>query len=158
MAGVVDNNAMVVDDKNEIEEALMHNMIEEFMNISDEDNKIFNLLKEEFKDLKILHYGSIMFIQNEDDIEQFPNISELLAIYEEIFSNLNMKSSLSLKLEKYYVIYNDGFITIANNGMGKKIFIYKIKTIVLVLHTNDTQKFGCYNTRILKVLKLIKYI
>lgn len=158
MAGVVDNNAMVVDDKNEIEEALMHNMIEEFMNISDEDNKIFNLLKEEFKDLKILHYGSIMFIQNEDDIEQFPNISELLAIYEEIFSNLNMKSSLSLKLEKYYVIYNDGFITIANNGMGKKIFLYKIKTIVLVLHTNDTQKFGCYNTRILKVLKLIKYI
>lgn len=154
----VDNNAMVVDDKNEIEEALIHNMIEEFMNISDEDNKIFNLLKEEFKDLKILHYGSIMFIQNEDDIEQFPNISELLAIYEEIFSNLNMKSSLSLKLEKYYVIYNDGFITIANNGMGKKIFIYKIKTIVLVLHTNDTQKFGCYNTRILKVLKLIKYI
>lgn len=158
MAAVVDNNAMVVDDKNEIEEALIHNMIEEFMNISDEDNKIFNLLKEEFKDLKILHYGSIMFIQNEDDIEQFPNISELLAIYEEIFSNLNMKSSLSLKLEKYYVIYNDGFITIANNGMGKKIFIYKIKTIVLVLHTNDTQKFGCYNTRILKVLKLIKYI
>ena len=158
MAAVVDNNAMVVDDKNEIEEALIHNMIEEFMNISDEDNKIFNLLKEEFKDLKILHYGSIMFIQNEDDIEQFPNISELLAIYEEIFSNLNMKSSLSLKLEKYYVIYNDGFITIANNGMGKKIFIYKIKTIVLVRHTNDTQKFGCYNTRILKVLKLIKYI
>ena len=85
MAAVVDNNAMVVDDKNEIEEALIHNMIEEFMNISDEDNKIFNLLKEEFKDLKILHYGSIMFIQNEDDIEQFPNISELLAIYEEIF-------------------------------------------------------------------------
>ena len=68
MAAVVDNNAMVVDDKNEIEEALIHNMIEEFMNISDEDNKIFNLLKEEFKDLKILHYGSIMFIQNEDDI------------------------------------------------------------------------------------------
>ena len=152
------NDQMNIDEKDEIEEAMMQNMIEEFMNISDEDNKIFNLLKEEFKDLKILQYGSIMFIQNDLKIEHFPNISELLTIYEEIFSNLNMKSSLSLKKEKYYVIYNDGFITIANSGMGGKIFIYKIKTIVLILHTNDNQKFGCYNARILKVLKTIKYI
>ena len=84
------NDQMNIDEKDEIEEAMMQNMIEEFMNISDEDNKIFNLLKEEFKDLKILHYGSIMFIQNDLKIEHFPNISELLTIYEEIFSNLNI--------------------------------------------------------------------
>jgi hypothetical protein len=84
----------------ELEEAIMHNMIEEFMNISEEDNKIFNTFKNEFSDLKILHYGSLMFIQNDKNIENFPNISELLQIYEEIFTNLSMKSSLSLKLEK----------------------------------------------------------
>lgn len=158
--------------KDEMEEVIILNMIEEFMNISDEDNKIFNLLKEEFKDLKILHYGALMCIQNDDDIENFPNISELLQIYEEIFSNLNMRSSLCLKLEKCiidyiikntriyidYVIYNDGLVTIADNGMGKRIYIYKIKTIILVLHTNDTQKTGCYNYRMLKILKHIKYI
>lgn len=91
--------------KDEMEEVIIHNMIEEFMNISDEDNKIFNLLKEEFKDLKILHYGALMCIQNDDDIENFPNISELLQIYEEIFSNLNMRSSLCLKLEKCNIDY-----------------------------------------------------
>ena len=90
----------LTEEKDDLEEAIMHNMIEEFMNISDEDNKIFNMLKEEFKDLKILHYGSIIFIQNDEDIEHFPNISELLQLYEEIFSNINMKSSLSLCLEK----------------------------------------------------------
>jgi hypothetical protein len=99
---------MQIDERDELEEALMHNMIEAFMNISDEDNKIFNYLKDEFKeDLKVLQYGSIMLIQNDLDIEHFPNISELLQIYEEIFTNLNMKSSLSLRLEKCkkYIIY-----------------------------------------------------
>jgi hypothetical protein len=84
----------------ELEEVIMHNMIEEFMNISDEDNKIFNTFKTEFSDLAVLQYGSLMYIQNDKKFDNYPNISELLQIYEEIFTNINMKSSLSLKLEK----------------------------------------------------------
>ena len=92
---------MIKENENiELEEAIMHNMIEEFMNISDEDNKIFNTFKAEFSDLAVLQYGSLMYIQKDKNIENYPNISELLQIYEEIFTNLNMKSSLSLKLEK----------------------------------------------------------
>jgi len=47
----------------ELEEVIMHNMIEEFMNISDEDNKIFNTFKTEFSDLAVLQYGSLMYIK-----------------------------------------------------------------------------------------------
>lgn len=144
--------------KDEIEEAIMHNMIEEFMNVGDEDNKIFNLFKDEFKDLRTLQYGNLMYIQNEMSIEKIPNISELLQIYEEIFSHVSMKTAFSLNVEKFYVVYNDGFVTIANNGMGKKVFIYKIKTIVLILLSDDPTKIGCYNSRVLRVLKAIKYI
>ncbi len=152
------NKNLIQNNENELEDVIMQNMIEEFMNISDEDNKIFNLLKEEFKELKFLHYGSLMFIQNDLNLENFPNISELLQIYEEIFGNLTMKNSLNLKFEKYYIIYNDGFVCIGSNGMGKKIHVYKIKTLVIILLINDLNKCGFYNKKILKVLKQIKFV
>ena len=57
-----------------------------------------------------------------------------------------------------YIIYNDGFVTIAQNGMGKKMHIYKIKTLILIMHSNSPSKSGIYNSRVLKVLKQIKFI
>ena len=142
----------------ELENLIVQNMIEQFTNLSDEDNKIFNLIKQEFTDLKILGYGSLLFLQTDQRIEYFPHISELLQIYEEVFGNKDSKSCLILRGEKFYIIYNDGFITIADNGIKDKIYVYKIKSLIVILNINNSANYGDYNQRILKLLKLIKYI
>jgi len=36
--------------------------------------------------------------------------------------------------------------------------IYKIKTLILIMHSNSPSKSGIYNSRVLKVLKQIKFI
>ena len=152
------NILMNLESNEELEDVIVHSMIEQFMNLSEEDNRIFNYIKQEFKDMKTLTYGSLLFIQTEQNIENFPHISELLQIYEEVFGNKDCKSCFVLRGEKHYILYNDGFLTIANNGIKDKIFVYKIKTLVIILNVNNSKISGDYNQRILKLLKVIKYI
>lgn len=78
------------------------NLIEEFFFIYDEDNKLINLLKDEFSDLKFFNYGSIVYMQKETEGEQggFPHVSELLENYEKIYSKTCYKGNLILKLTK----------------------------------------------------------
>ena len=152
------NILMNLESNEELEDVIVHSMIEQFMNLSEEDNRIFNYIKQEFKDMKTLTYGSLLFIQTEQNIENFPHISELLQIYEEVFGNKDCKSCFVLRGEKHYILYNDGFITIADNGIKDKIFVYKIKTLVIILNVNNSKISGEYNQRILKLLKVIKYI
>ena len=152
------NILMNLESNEELEDVIVHSMIEQFMNLGEEDNRIFNYIKQEFKDMKTLTYGSLLFIQTEQNIENFPHISELLQIYEEVFGNKDCKSCFVLRGEKHYILYNDGFITIADNGIKDKIFVYKIKTLVIILNVNNSKISGEYNQRILKLLKVIKYI
>ena len=152
------NILMNLESNEELEDVIVHSMIEQFMNLSEEDNRIFNYIKQEFKDMKTLTYGSLLFIQTEKNIENFPHISELLQIYEKVFGNKDCKSCFVLRGEKHYILYNDGFITIADNGIKDKIFVYKIKTLVIILNVNNSKISGEYNQRILKLLKVIKYI
>ena len=152
------NILMNLESNEELEDVIVHSMIEQFMNLCEEDNRIFNYIKQEFKDMKTLTYGSLLFIQTEQNIENFPHISELLQIYEEVFGNKDCKSCFVLRGEKHYILYNDGFITIADNGIKDKIFVYKIKTLVIILNVNNSKISGEYNQRILKLLKVIKYI
>ena len=152
------NILMNLESNEELEDVIVHSMIEQFMNLSEEDNRIFNYIKQEFKDMKTLTYGSLLFIQTDQNIENFPHISELLQIYEEVFGNKDCKSCFVLRGEKHYILYNDGFITIADNGIMDKIFVYKIKTLVIILNINNSKISGKYNQRILQLLKAIKYI
>ena len=108
--------------------------------------------------MKILTYGSLLCMQSDQNIENFPHISELLQIYEEVFANKDCKSCFVLRGEKHYILYNDGFITIADNGIMDKIFVYKIKTLVIILNINNSKISEKYNQRILQLLKAIKYI
>ena len=152
------NILMNLETNEELEDVIVHSMIEQFMNLSEEDNRIFNYIKQEFKDMKILTYGSLLFLQSDQNIENFPHISELLQIYEEVFGNKDCKSCFVLRGEKHYILYNDGFITIADNGLLDKIYVYKIKTLVIILNVNNSKIVGKYNQRILQLLKAIKYI
>ena len=152
------NILMNLESNEELEDVIVHSMIEHFMNLSEDVNRIFNYIKQEFKDMKTLTYGSLLFIQTDQNIENFPHISELLQIYEEVFGNKDCKSCFVLRGEKHYILYNDGFITIADNGIKDKIFVYKIKTLVIILNVNNSKIAGEYNQRILKLLKVIKYI
>jgi hypothetical protein len=71
----------------EANEALVNiNLIEEFMNISEDELKIILSLKEEFSDMKFFNYGALVYIQEEEDINSFPHVSELLENYEKVFS------------------------------------------------------------------------
>ena len=152
------NILMNIETNEELEDVIVHSMIEQFMNLSEEDNRIFNYIKQEFKEMKILNYGSLLFLQTDQNIENFPHISELLQIYEEVFANKDCKSRFVLRGEKHYILYNDGFITIADNGINDKIYVYKIKTLIIILNINNSKKCGEFNQRILRLLKTIKYI
>ena len=44
------------------------------------------------------------------------------------------------------------------NGLKDKIFVYKIKTLVIILNVNDSKISGEYNQRILKLLKVFTTI
>ena len=152
------NILMNIETNEELEDVIVHSMIEQFMNLSEEDNRIFNYIKQEFKEMKILNYGSLLFLQTDQNIENFPHISELLQINEEVFANKDCKSCFVLRGEKHYILYNDGFITIADNGINDKIYVYKIKTLIIILNINNSKKCGEFNQRILRLLKTIKYI
>jgi len=64
------------------------NLIDDFFFIYDEDNKLIDLLKDEFSDLKFFNYGSIVYFKKETEGDQggFPHVSELLENYEKIYS------------------------------------------------------------------------
>jgi hypothetical protein len=92
------------------------NLIEEFFNISEEDQKLINFLKEEFQSYKFFSYGSIVYIQKEDEDEEmkeeesinfnnnenseFPHVTELLENYEKIYSKACYLNHLVLRLTK----------------------------------------------------------
>jgi len=77
------------------------NLIEEFMNLSEDENKLINCFQEEFKDFKILNYGALIYLQTYDeDISNYPHISELLENYEKIFSANCFKGYFVLKMTK----------------------------------------------------------
>ena len=77
------------------------NLIEEFMNLSEEENKLNNTLQEEFKDFKTFNYGALTYIQtNDEDISNYPHVSELLENYEKVFSANCFKGYFVLKMTK----------------------------------------------------------
>jgi hypothetical protein len=143
------------------------NLIEEFMNLSEEENKLINLLLEEFKDHKCFNYGALVYMQNlDDDLSNFPHVSELLENYEKVFSTDCFKGFFVIKLTKCkyflildYVTYNDGLVIISDDGMGNILNIFKIKNIVMMYNISKTEnKTGKINVRILQVMKKLNLI
>jgi hypothetical protein len=76
------------------------NLIDEFFNHADEDSRLINLLKDEFTDFKFFNYGSLVYFQNDEDMNSFPHISDLLENYEKIYSQTCYKDYLVLRLTK----------------------------------------------------------
>lgn len=137
------------------------NLIEEFMNLSDEENNIINSLRGEFSDLKFFNYGALVYLQKEDDNDgyPFPHISELLENYEKIFSVDCYLGYLVLRQTKYYIIQNDGLVIIADDAMGNLLTVFKIKNIVIMYNINKSENMtGKINYRILRILKALKII
>lgn len=82
------------------------NLIEEFMNISEEEVKLISYLKDEFSDLKFFNYGALVYMQEDFDNSNnnqnlsFPHISELLQNYEKVFSANFFLGNFILRLTK----------------------------------------------------------
>ena len=93
------------------------NLIKEFLNLSEEDVKLVNFLKEEFStNYKFFSYGSIVYIQKEDEnlindlpnqdvdndttISEFPHVTELLENYEKIYSKGLLPQSPSSQINQ----------------------------------------------------------
>jgi hypothetical protein len=77
------------------------NLIEEFMNLSEEENKLINAFVDEFKDFRILNYGAMIYLQSSDeDISNYPHISELLENYEKVFSSNCFNGNFVHKMTK----------------------------------------------------------
>lgn len=76
------------------------NLIEEFMNTSEEENKLINSIKDEFTDLKFFNYGALIYLQSGDDLTTFPHVSELLENYEKLFSVSCFTGYFVLRLTK----------------------------------------------------------
>jgi hypothetical protein len=85
---------MLVDDNLNI------NLIEEFFNSTEEEMKLINYIREEFKDFKFFNYGSLVYFQNDEDVNSFPHISDLLENYEKIYSESCYRNHLILRLTK----------------------------------------------------------
>lgn len=61
--------------------------IEDFLNLDEEENKFIGYLKDEFiHDFTFFNYGKIIYIQQENEINSFPHVSEILENYEKIYS------------------------------------------------------------------------
>ena len=108
----LNNTNTNVNTNNNINSNTNINLIEEFFYIYDEDNKLINILKEEFSDLKFFNYGSIIYFQKETEEETsyFPHVSELLENYEKIYSQTCYKDHLILRLTKCKKIFMYIFI------------------------------------------------
>lgn len=91
-------------------------LIEDFMNLDDEENKLITYLKDEFQtDFTFFNYGKIVYIQQQESLEanSFPHISELLENYEKIYSTTCYTGYMVLKQRKCKeIIYNIIYITI----------------------------------------------
>jgi hypothetical protein len=79
-------------------------LIEEFFNMSDDEQKIINAIKDEFTDYKFFNYGSLVYMQNESDIDSFPHVSELLENYEKIYATVCYTEHLVHKMTKCNLI------------------------------------------------------
>src|SRR5690242_4322865 len=124
------------------------NLIEEFFNSTEDELKLINLVKEEFKDFKFFNYGSLIYFQNEEDVNTFPHISELLENYEKIYSETCYRNHLILRLTKYYITYNDGFVILSDDGFGNFLNIFKIKNVLIMYNVGKTEyKMGKINLR-----------
>lgn len=152
------------------------NLIEEFFFIYDEDNKLINLLKDEFSDLKFFNYGSIVYLQKENEGESadFPHVSELLENYEKIYSKTCFKGNLILRLTKCnqnkilfyqinyyldYIIYNDGFMIVSDNGFGSVFSLFKIRNILICYNSyKGDYMIGKINSKILRIFKNLNLI
>jgi hypothetical protein len=156
------NTAMIMNNQmdDDMGENININLIEEFMNISEDENKIINLLKEEFNDFKFFNYGALVYLQDADeDLNNFPHISELLENYEKIFSATCYRGYLVLRQTKYYITYNDGLVIISDNGFENLLNIFKIKNIIVMYNIRkEENKMGKINMRILKILKILNLI
>jgi hypothetical protein len=75
-------------------------LIEEFFNLSDEETKIVNYVRDEFDDLKFFNYGCLIYMQNENDLNSFPHISELLENYEKTFAEVCYTGHLVIRMTK----------------------------------------------------------
>ena len=75
--------------------------IEDFLNLDEEENKFIGYLKDEFiEDFTFFNYGKIIYIQQENEINTFPHISELLENYEKIYSTPCYTGHLVLRQSK----------------------------------------------------------
>ena len=82
------------------------NLIEEFMNISEEESKIISCFRDEFPDLKFFNYGALVYLQeDEDDINTFPHVSDLLENYEKVFSVNCFLGNFVLRVTKCKYIF-----------------------------------------------------
>ena len=159
------------------EETQKINLNEEFLNLSEEDNKLINLLKDEFNEMKIFNYGGIIYLHNSEEISNFLHISELFENYEKImskscyssdlvFNNTKCKQLIIHKLVNNfinyiidYITHNDGFVINADDGIDNLFFCFKIKHLIIfyiLSYKENTQ--GNINYRILKILHRVKYI
>ena len=148
------------------------NLIEEFMNVSEDEIKIISCLKDEFSELKFFNYGALIYMQEEFDVSDnnqnisFPHISELLQNYEKVYSTNYFLGNFIIRLTKcknhfniVYVTYNDGLVILSENGVGGIFNIFKIKNLVLMYNIEKSDnKYGKINFRILKVLKKFNLI
>ena len=75
-------------------------LLEDFMILDEEENKLINYLKDEFSNYTFFNYGKIVYIQQLSDFNFFPHISELLENYENIYSKPCYTGNLVLRQRK----------------------------------------------------------
>ena len=97
------------------------NPTDDFLQISEEDSKLVNLLKAEFKGFRnVFFYGCIIYLYENEEVERnFPHVSELLENYEKIYSKMAYTGDYILRNTKcvsvnslYYVqrwFQNNGY-------------------------------------------------
>lgn len=134
-------------------------LIEDFLNLDEEENKLIGYIRDEFVNYTFFNYGKIIYIQQETDINSFPHISELLENYEKIYSTPCFLGFLVIKQRKYYMRLNDGFLIIADDCIESELIMFKIKNILIccnLLKSNNHS--GTFNFKLLKLLKRVGVI
>ncbi len=86
----INNNDVIVEEE----------LIEDFLDLDEEEAKLITYLKEDFDTYTFFNYGKIIYIQEADDLNSFPHISELLENYEKIYSTPCFTGFLVLRQRK----------------------------------------------------------
>lgn len=80
--------------------------LEDFLNLDEEEHKLIEFLRDEFSDFTFFNYGKIVFMQQNEDMDSFPHISELLENYEKIYSTPCYTGFLVIKQRKcMYILF-----------------------------------------------------